>query len=161
MSVTQNNHDRNLIFGIERGIHLDFISQDQLIAAMQEWLLDKTRTLGDILLKQGVLSEARKSMLSMLVEEHLQQHGNDPVKSLNTFGNLAPSREELQSMGDPDIDRAASLMPGPQFDDAIALATDARSGAKAKGGDTLLDRPPPGGGWIGSCVGGDRLGAGA
>lgn len=135
MSVIQHNHDRNLIFGIV-ALHLDFISQQQLIAAMQEWLLDKSRTLGEVLVKQGVLTESRKGMLSLLVEEQLKQHDNDAEKCLHTFGHMASLRDELQSMGDPDIYRAASLMPGAQAGDEVALATMAHAPERKSKGES-------------------------
>ena len=40
--------DRNLLFGI-LALQLDFIDRNQLIAAMNAWVLDKSRTLGAIL----------------------------------------------------------------------------------------------------------------
>ncbi len=123
MSENQNSHDRNLIFGIV-AFHLDFITKDQLITAMQAWLLDKSMSLGDVLVSQKVLSASRKQLLSSLVDEHIQQHGNDVAKSMQTFHGLSPLREELQSMGDPEIYRAASMMPaGEELDVGMGLMT--------------------------------------
>ncbi len=44
--------DRNLLFGI-LALQLDFISRDALVAAMNAWVLDKAKTLGQILRAQG------------------------------------------------------------------------------------------------------------
>ena len=46
--------DRNLLFGI-LALQMDFIRRDALIAAMNAWVLNKHRTLGDILLDQMAL----------------------------------------------------------------------------------------------------------
>ena len=73
--------DRNLLFGI-LAVQLDFISKDALIAAMNAWLLDKSRSLGDILREQGQLSAERLHLLAAVVAEHLEQHGDDPQQSL-------------------------------------------------------------------------------
>jgi hypothetical protein len=49
--------DRNLLFGI-LALQLDFITRDQLVAAMQAWVFDKTQTLGQILRKHRVPSRS-------------------------------------------------------------------------------------------------------
>jgi eukaryotic-like serine/threonine-protein kinase len=42
---TPKTTDRNLLFGI-LALQMDFISRDQLIAAMNAWVLDKSKSLG-------------------------------------------------------------------------------------------------------------------
>ena len=73
--------DRNLLFGI-LAVQLDFVSKDALIAAMNAWVLDKAKPLGDILRDGGHLSAERLQLLAALVAEHLKQHGDDPQRSL-------------------------------------------------------------------------------
>ena len=73
--------DRNLLFGV-LALQMDFINRDALIRAMNAWVLDKARPLGDILRDQGQLSPERRHLLAALVEEHLRQHGCDPQRSL-------------------------------------------------------------------------------
>ncbi len=46
--------DRNLLLGIV-ALQMDFISRDELIAAMHGWTLDKTRSLSEILVRNGAL----------------------------------------------------------------------------------------------------------
>ncbi len=43
--------DRNLLFGI-LALQLDFIGRDDLIAAMNAWVLDKNKVLGRVLPEQ-------------------------------------------------------------------------------------------------------------
>ena len=52
--------DRNLLYGI-LALQMDFISRDALIAAMNAWVLDKTKPLGQILHEHGQLQEANSS----------------------------------------------------------------------------------------------------
>ena len=52
--------DCNLLFGI-LALQLDFITRDQLIAAMNAWVLDKSKALGDVLRDQDALSADRLS----------------------------------------------------------------------------------------------------
>jgi hypothetical protein len=46
--------DRNLLFGIV-ALQMDLISRDQLIAAMNAWVFDKHKLLGQVLCDQGAL----------------------------------------------------------------------------------------------------------
>jgi eukaryotic-like serine/threonine-protein kinase len=55
--------DRNLLFGIF-AVQMDFIPRDALIAAMNAWLLEKHKSLGDILLSQGALTADRRNLLN-------------------------------------------------------------------------------------------------
>src|SRR5205085_5753605 len=83
--------DRNLLFGI-LALQMDFISRDALIEAMNAWVLDKTRSLGQILLAQGRLAPERLQLLESLVHEHLKAHGDDPQRSLAAVGQALPVR---------------------------------------------------------------------
>ena len=44
--------DRNLLFGI-LALQMDFISRDVLVAAMNAWVLDKGKPLGQVFLEPG------------------------------------------------------------------------------------------------------------
>jgi serine/threonine-protein kinase len=58
--------DRNLHFDI-RALQMDYISRDDLIEAMNTWLINKTKTLGQILRDQGQLSLERLQQLEALI----------------------------------------------------------------------------------------------
>jgi hypothetical protein len=80
-SSTPAAADRNLLFGI-LALQMDFIDRDELVAAMNAWILDKSKPLGQVLRDHGALSGERRALLEALVQEHLKQHDNDPEKSL-------------------------------------------------------------------------------
>src|SRR5579864_6759450 len=48
--------DRNLLFGV-LALQMDFVGRDDLIAAMNAWVLDKDRSLGQVLREQGKLAD--------------------------------------------------------------------------------------------------------
>ena len=48
--------DRNLLFGI-LAVQTDLITRDALIKAMNAWVLEKAKPLGQILLEQGAFRE--------------------------------------------------------------------------------------------------------
>src|SRR5262245_10556497 len=94
--------DRNLLFGI-LALQMDFISRDQLIAAMHAWVLAKHRRLGDILREQNALGAEEHALLEALADKHLQKHGNDPEKSLAALSALGSARQALEQVADPEL----------------------------------------------------------
>ena len=72
---------QSLLFGL-LALQNNFIDRETLLAAFNAWVADKSRSLGQILLDRGALSPARHAVLQSLVQEHLQQHGFDPERSL-------------------------------------------------------------------------------
>src|SRR5215813_4862935 len=94
--------DRNLLFGI-LALQMDFVSRDQLIAAMQAWVFDKSRSLGHVLVEQSALGSDERLALESLVQKHLERHGNDPQQSLAAVSALGSTRESLQQIADADV----------------------------------------------------------
>src|SRR5579875_1458169 len=122
--MAQVASDRNLLFGI-LALQMDFISRDALIAAMSDWLLRKDRTLGEILEARGDLAPSDRALLEPLVQRHIEQHGDDPARSLASLSSVEWIREALSAAGRADPDVAKSL-------DHLRLAsTESLAGAEA------------------------------
>ncbi len=100
MSAPAN--DRNLLFGI-LALQMDFIGRDALVAAMNAWVLEKSKPLGEILVQQGVLSHADHDLLAPLVEAHIRRHGNDPQQSLAAISSLSGAVDDLRNIADADV----------------------------------------------------------
>src|SRR5438128_2132727 len=94
--------DRNLLFGI-LALQMDFISRDALVAAMNAWVLDKSKPLGAILVAQQNLSAHHHNLVESLVAAHLAQHGNDPEKSLAAVSPGELARAKLAEIADPEV----------------------------------------------------------
>jgi WD40 repeat protein/serine/threonine protein kinase len=94
--------DRNLLFGI-LALQMDFVTRDALIAAMQTWVFNKAKPLGDILLEQGALRDDACTLLEALVQKHLEVHQNDVEKSLAAVRPPSTVRDELRRIPDPDL----------------------------------------------------------
>ena len=69
--------DRNLLLGI-LALQMDFITRDALIAAMNAWVLDKGKTLGQILLDAGAIDAPAINALETMVDLHIARHGGEP-----------------------------------------------------------------------------------
>jgi WD40 repeat protein/serine/threonine protein kinase len=105
--------DRNLLLGI-LALQMDFVSRDALITAMNAWVLDKSKSVGDILVSQQALAPKRLALLESLVEEHLEQHGRDPEKSLAAVGSVDITRVKLEQIADPEVKaRLSGVFGGP------------------------------------------------
>jgi tetratricopeptide (TPR) repeat protein/tRNA A-37 threonylcarbamoyl transferase component Bud32 len=134
--MAQANSDRNLLFGI-LALQMDFITRDQLVAAMQGWVFDKSQTLGQILQKQGALAEDTHALLEALVQKHLAQHGNDIEKSLAAVSPAGQVRAELKRVADADVQaslvRAGAAKPAaedPFATTAPSVGTGSSSGLR-------------------------------
>src|SRR5262245_57845656 len=91
------NTDRNLLFGII-ALQMDFISKEALLSAMNAWALDKSKSLGQILIDQQALTPKRLALLDSLVEEHLAEHDGDPEASLMAVGSAKHDVSVLKNL---------------------------------------------------------------
>jgi hypothetical protein len=95
--------DRNLVLGII-ALQMDFISRDQLIAAMGAWVMDKHKSLGQVLCEQGALSPEDHEAIESLVRRHLLRHSDDAERSLASLTSFGQRlRDELSQIVDPDV----------------------------------------------------------
>ena len=98
---------RSLLFGL-LALQNNFIDRDTLLAAFNAWIADKSQSLGQILLDRGALTPARHAVFQTLVQEHLEQHGFDPERSLAHITVVPSVRDDLEEL--PDFDLQASLL---------------------------------------------------
>jgi len=150
MSTRNSLAERNLLFGI-LAVQMNFISRDDLLAAMSAWMMNKHRLLADILRERKVLAEDAYQLLDALVRKHLEMHGGDAEKSLAAVGAFAPVRHDLQRIADPDIQAsiapvAAAADGGAAADAFATLARSAGSAAASPGARFRILRPHARGG---------------
>jgi eukaryotic-like serine/threonine-protein kinase len=119
--MAQQAADRNLLFGI-LAMQMDFITREQLIAAMQAWVFDKAKTLGEILQAQKAMAEDNRALLEALVRKHLARHDNDTEKSLAAISPAGNVRNELERIADADV-QASLIHVGGSPQDADPYAT--------------------------------------
>lgn len=108
--MPKSNADRNLLLGI-LALQMDFVRRDDLIRAMNTWVLAKHRSLGEIFREQGALNEEHFTLLEALVAAHLKQHSNDPEKSLAAVSSITSFRAELEKIDDSDIHICLTRIP--------------------------------------------------
>src|SRR5262249_24994898 len=111
--------DRNLLFGI-LALQLDFISRDALIAAMNAWVLDKAKPLGQILVEQKALRPDQRDALTVLVGMHLECHHDDPEESLAALDVPPPLTQDLRSLADADVQATVAYLANPSEAESAA-----------------------------------------
>ena len=116
----------NLLLGI-LAVQLDFISQAALLETMNAWLVDKSQSLGQLLMERGFITSERLQLLSALVSEHVRQHDNDPEKSLAALPSIESTlRQDLAALPDADVHATMIqyLEESPDVFRSSPLATD-------------------------------------
>jgi WD40 repeat protein/serine/threonine protein kinase len=99
MPAKASDHaDPNLVFGI-LALQLELVSVRDLVAAMNSWMLDKEKPLGQILVDQGSLEDEVRTTLNTLVGKYLDRHPDDQGEYLRRFPALAELRETALRTG--------------------------------------------------------------
>ncbi len=101
--------DRNLLFGI-LALQMDFLTRDQLVAAMHSWVLDKPTPLAEHLQRAGAMTAEQRQVLEPLVAMHIRQHGNDPQQSLASLSSADRLRQEFDEIQDEDVQRSLATV---------------------------------------------------
>jgi serine/threonine-protein kinase len=101
-AATNATADRTLLFGII-AVQMGFISREALVAAMIAWAQEKTKPLGEILALQNALTREDYALLESLVDEHLNQNGNDLKHSLAAIASPQSVKADLAQMDDADV----------------------------------------------------------
>ncbi|MGZ0173471.1 MAG: protein kinase domain-containing protein [Planctomycetales bacterium] len=105
--------DRNLLFGI-LALQMDFVARTDLLDAMQAWLLNKDKTLGELLCEREVLSAENRALLEPLVDAHVRQHGGEAQHSLAALSSDGGLVAELAQADDDELQQSLSLLPRPE-----------------------------------------------
>ena len=109
-----DSRDENLLFGI-LALQLDFINQEQLVEAANKWMVAKSSHLGEILVKQGAITESDCEFVRSIVNKHVARSGS-PKSSLELLKQHVPisdANEKIQT-----------IFEGGTAEDAHAVSAD-------------------------------------
>jgi tetratricopeptide (TPR) repeat protein/tRNA A-37 threonylcarbamoyl transferase component Bud32 len=128
--MPSSSTDLNLLFGI-LALQMDFIRRDDLIAAMNAWVLAKDKSLGAILRDSGRIAADEQRLLDDLVGRHVQKHGNDAQKSLAAVSAVHGVEPDLHAIADADVQASlAHVTPVAGTTDPDVTASYTRSSAQ-------------------------------
>jgi serine/threonine-protein kinase len=68
--------EHNLLY-VLLALQMDFVTRESLLPAMQAWLTDRDRSLGDLLQEQGTLTPEQRQLLDRAASEHLSPRNDD------------------------------------------------------------------------------------
>jgi serine/threonine protein kinase/tetratricopeptide (TPR) repeat protein len=103
--------DRNLLFGIT-ALQMDLIARDDLIAAMNAWVLAKHRAIGEILVEQKALGPNERDALEAMLACRLAKHGDNPARSLAALSSAEGIAADIQqAITDPDVQASIGHIP--------------------------------------------------
>ncbi len=134
--------DRSMLLGA-LALQLDLVRRDQLIAGMQTWVRDTSRSLDELLVDQGALDELTQRLLRDLVQKHIELHGSveDSVNSLSRH-SAADFVEIAESLGDTRLGNTSIVRRQKRGEEFTRDRT--RLGASSptlpREGDTLANR---------------------
>jgi serine/threonine protein kinase/tetratricopeptide (TPR) repeat protein len=100
--------DRNLLIGI-LALQMDFVDRDQLITALNTWVLKKDRSLDQILLDSGAIDEGARQALLPLVDRYLSRpQPTDQISDSAQDDVEATLREIIDSMRDGETNEVVA-----------------------------------------------------
>lgn len=119
--------DRNLLVAVI-ALQMDYISQNELVEAMKDWVFDKSETMEAILERRKFLKAEHAEFLKAIVLQHMNVHKNDIAESLASLSGFSSTRKHLDGLDD-ELDvtiQAVSKNQLAQFDaaaDSISFDT--------------------------------------
>ena len=100
--MSHNTTEQNLLLGLI-ALRLGWITRAALVAATNASAREKDRSIGRILVEQGVLAEDERLLLEALVQKHLVRHGDEAGRSLWAPGAMKGIPDDLRAIGDPEL----------------------------------------------------------
>ena len=104
LNSKNRNAEHNLIFA-GLGLQLGIIAKDKVIRAFTEWLFDKARPLGEILVHQKAITPEQRKTLESAVEAHIQQEGGEQ-KALASLNHVKDLESDLDHLADNDLNQS-------------------------------------------------------
>jgi serine/threonine-protein kinase len=145
---TRPSADRNLLFGI-LALQMDFIDRDQLVSAMNAWVLAKDKSLGQVLVEVCALRPDQQAALEALVNLHVERHEGDIERSLAALAVSTPLRQELDSVADGEVHASLSRLTPRDVDAPSPLLSTVAQSRPPGAGLRYLTLRPHGKGGIG------------
>lgn len=113
--MSQSSHrpqsDRNLLFGI-LAVQMQFISRDDLVQSMANWVRDKEASLGRILHTMGKLNAEQVQALDGVVTQILHAHGDNAEECLHMIPGASTVASWLTPIDDPVLQSSVAAVLG-------------------------------------------------
>src|SRR5262245_55562841 len=94
--------ERNLLVGF-LAFQNELVTRKEVLDALKTWISDKSRSLEQILLSQGALTESQRKHLEQAVAEHLETHAGEAAAGLGSLQAATTLHQDLASLADRDL----------------------------------------------------------
>ncbi len=108
--------DRNLLYAIV-ALQMNFVTRDELIKAMHDWVIKKTVPVEHLLRADGAIEDNTMRLLTELVDKHLQHHNHDVEASLRSLATVGRVKRELTRIPDDRLEESVSLLQSGDSED--------------------------------------------
>lgn len=118
-------NDRNLLFGLQ-ALQNGLITEDNLIEALKQWSFSKDAPLGDILIRQNIVSRQLVDQLDLMIDQQLALFDGDAQRGLATLSSVNHVAQAIQrNIDDEDVHQSLApvLGEGTTTEDADATRT--------------------------------------
>lgn len=102
--------DRNLLIGV-MAVQMQFIARDQLVRAMNIWLLDKSLSLDQVMSNESLIDGETQRLLVALVDKHISLHAGEAKDRLSTLCQTMGVSTSLMDLPDEEISRTLAFSP--------------------------------------------------
>lgn len=116
--------DRNLLVGI-LALQMEFVTQSQLIEAMQRWVLEKEKPIEALLFEADVINAETREFLKSIAQQHLKLHSDSVQKSLASLSSLGSLGDELLELQDSAVEQTIRSIAATKKLDAPSEPIDA------------------------------------
>ncbi len=100
--MSQTTTERNLLLG-QIALRIGWITRDALLAATSASVREKERSIGQVLVQQGVLAEDERLLLEALVQKHLAKYGDGAGRRLQAPASMEGIKDDLRTIGDAEL----------------------------------------------------------
>jgi eukaryotic-like serine/threonine-protein kinase len=111
-----SSSDRNLLFGL-LALQNNFIDREALVDAFHRWTGDHTRPLDQVLIERGALTRNRHALLTGLVDEYINLHGDHLQNGLAALSTIGSVREDLSRIADSELEASLRHVSSAHHDD--------------------------------------------
>ncbi|HWE35800.1 MAG TPA: protein kinase [Isosphaeraceae bacterium] len=145
--------DRHLLMGL-LAVQNGFVGREALLAALNVWVADKSRPLGEVLVARGALGTEARELLEALAGKLLGSDGAAAGPGLSALNSLVTLRDDLARIADADLQAGLDSLDHPICPVAAAAATLVDDPAATRfgtvgGGDPSDTRTPTNGEAVG------------
>ncbi len=150
--MAESATDRDLLFGLI-ALQNGLIDQTTLVASLQSTAADRSRSLGEQLRTQGVLSPELLRAVEAMTVAQLRRHDDDATRGLASLGASTATRQLLGQIDDPGLRSALTNLATPQETiDLTDRGRDAAIGAVTAGAQRFRVLRPHARGGIGEVL---------